>query len=101
MDLAHQHIVAELNRVAEDNRRMDEMERAATPLFYAALFAVAGLLFGTPAYFAGKHTAMKECPAANQGQRLIYTEQRKDGALCHYSSGWNLHGRSRVTRRAG
>src|SRR5574340_1163949 len=101
MDLAHQHIAAELNRAAEDARAMDDMEREATPLFLAVLFILAGLVLGVPLYFAGQKSTMKECLPVNHGERLIYSEQRADGTtLCNYSSGWNLYGRTKVSRVA-
>lgn len=53
MSLAHQHIVHKLNRRAEverENARMDEIERRATPLFYAVFgIAAAALLWALTA----------------------------------------------------
>lgn len=50
MSLAHQHIVHKLNRRAEverENARMDEIERHATPLFYAVMAVAAAVLLWT------------------------------------------------------
>jgi hypothetical protein len=44
MSLSHQYIVYKLNRRAEverENARMDELEKAATPFFYAVFIVVA------------------------------------------------------------
>ncbi len=50
MSLAHQHIVHKLNRRAEverENARMDEIERRATPLFYAVMAVAAAVMLWT------------------------------------------------------
>lgn len=46
MDLAHQHIASKLNRIAEDKRRMDQIERASIPLFFLVCITVSGVVFG-------------------------------------------------------
>lgn len=101
--LAHQHIAHKLNRSDAANIEtvlINEMERAITPLFLAIMFVLAGLVFGAPLYFVGHAAAMKECPPAQHGERLISSEQRKDGTVCNYSTGWNLYGRNKVSRNA-
>lgn len=48
--LAHQHIVHKLNRRAEverENARMDDIERRATPLFYAVFGIAAAVMLWT------------------------------------------------------
>lgn len=47
MTFAHQHIASRINRAAEierENARMAEIERAATPLFYAVFGIAAAVL---------------------------------------------------------
>lgn len=55
MSLAHQHIVARINRIAEierENQIMAEIERRATPLFYAvmAVVSIVALWIATAGY---------------------------------------------------
>lgn len=50
MTFSHQHIVRKLNSRAEielENVRMDEIERAATPLFYAVMAVAAAVMLWT------------------------------------------------------
>lgn len=50
MTLDHQHIVHKLNRRAEverENARMDDIERRATPLFYAVMAVAAAVMLWT------------------------------------------------------
>jgi cell division protein FtsB len=50
MSLAHQHIIHKLNRRAEverENARMDDIERRATPLFYAVMAVAVAVMLWT------------------------------------------------------
>lgn len=50
MTLANQHIAHKLNRRAEverENARMDDIERRATPLFYAVMAVAAAVMLWT------------------------------------------------------
>lgn len=69
MSLAHQNIVHKLNRCAEverENQRMDEIERRATPLFYAVMLAAVGMVGGIliDEYAAAKHAGSEKTASA-------------------------------------
>lgn len=106
MTLTHQPIANKLNRRAEvdrENASMDEIERRATPLFYAMMLIAAVVMlvmFGIQTYSAGRDAATKICPPAQAGEKLLYSTQLSNGTVCHYSTGWNAYGRNKIVRNA-
>ena len=48
---------------------------------------------GLMVYAAGREAMRRECPPAQQGERLLRSEQRTNSTICTYASGWNGYGR--------
>lgn len=48
---------------------------------------------------AGKKAALRECPAAQQGERLLSSQQMPIGLLCTYAGGWNGYGHTITVRK--
>lgn len=67
---------------------------------WLALAIVTGLLstLSVYVYDAGYNAAQRECPPAQQDQRLLHSEQTTSALLCHYASDWDGYGR-RITVR--
>lgn len=57
-----------------------------------------GIAFGMMTFAVGKKAALRECPAAQQGERLLASEQRADATLCTYADGWNGYGHKITVR---
>lgn len=68
-------------------------------LFVVTLTVVCFTL-GNLIYHAGRLAAVRECPAVQQGERLILSEQGKNGTICTYAGGWNSYGKTTRKRHA-
>lgn len=66
-----------------------------------ALILIAAVGAGLPAYLYGRITIARECPQRQQGEKLLYSEQRLDQTRCAYASGWDGHGSTIKRRGAG
>lgn len=53
-------------------------------LSFAVSFVIA---LGMGLYAAGRATAMRECPPAQHGERLLSSEQHPNETVCIYASG--------------
>lgn len=89
---------------AASRAAIDELERRSAPLLWAVgLIALAAAL-GLSAYKAGLGKgytqAQRECPQAQQGERLLSSEQRADGVVCRYAASGTEYGRKLASRRA-
>ena len=83
---------------AANRSAIDELEKRSAPLLWAVgLIAIAAAL-GLSMYTAGHTAALRECPPVQQGERLLSSEQRADGAVCRYAKGMADYGH-KVTRR--
>ena len=83
---------------AASRAAIDELEKRSAPLLWAVgLIAIAAAL-GLSMYQAGHQAALRECPPVQQGERLLSSEQRADGALCRYAQGYADYGH-KITRR--
>lgn len=51
----HQHIANKLNRIAEDTRRMDEIECEALLMLFVVCVALAGLVIGAAIEYYADH----------------------------------------------
>lgn len=65
----------------------------------ALLFATGCAAAAALAFDAGKLASRRECPAAQQGAKLLYSEQRATGTVCTYASGWEGYGRRLERKR--
>ncbi|HEU0283360.1 MAG TPA: hypothetical protein VFQ99_06210 [Gallionella sp.] len=54
---------------------------------------------GTMVFDAGKKAALRECPPAQHGERLLTSEQRANSTIYTYASGWNGYGRTIKERK--
>lgn len=85
-------------RKAANRATIEELERRSAPLLWAVgLIAIAAAL-GLSMYQAGHQAALRECPPVQQGERLLSSEQRADGAVCRYAESAADYGH-KVTRR--
>lgn len=82
----------------------EAQERRSAPLLWAVgLIAITAAL-GLGSYKAGKDEgvalAQRQCPEAQQGERLLSSEQRADGVVCRYAASGTEYGRKVASRRA-
>lgn len=88
---------AQQQRAAQD-AAIKRLEKRSAPLLWLVLLATAAAVLGISIYQAGHASALRECPPAQHGERLLSSEQRPDGALCRYAAVGEDYGR-KVTRR--
>lgn len=93
---------------AANRAALEEIERRSAPLLWAiGLIALAAAL-GLSSYKAGLEVgfgegytrALRECPPAQHGERLLSSEQRADGVVCRYAASGTEYGRKLASRRA-
>jgi len=85
---------------AANRSAIDELEKRSAPLLWAVgLIAIAAAL-GLSMYSAGHTAALRECPPVQQGERLLSSEQRADGAVCRYAASVADYGRKIKSRKA-
>jgi len=84
---------------AANRATIEELEKRRAPLLWAVgLIAIAAAL-GLSMYTAGHTAALRECPPVQQGERLLSSEQRADGALCRYAESAANYGRKIKSRK--
>lgn len=84
---------------AANRAAIEEIERRSAPLLWAVgLIAIAAAL-GLSMYQAGFTAALRECPPVLQGERLLSSEQRADGAVCRYAESAADYGRKIKSRK--
>lgn len=91
MDLAHQRIAAELNRAADDARAMDDIEREATPLFYAVMAIIAAVVLwvATAEYRDVAQHKLDTMADKQQYQRMSDALARcANGEAVKFDDGW-------------
>lgn len=54
---------------------------------------------GVMTFAAGKKAALRECPPAQQGERLLASQQMPSGLLFTYAGGWNGYGHNIIVRK--
>lgn len=57
------------------------------------------ITLGMMVFDAGKKAALRECPSAQQGERLLSSQQMPSGLLCTYAGGWNGYGHNIIVRK--
>lgn len=67
------------------------MKLLATALFIGLLASLSVFV-----YDAGYNASRRECPPAQQDQRLLRSEQMPGALLCYYATYWEGYGR-RIT----
>lgn len=76
----------QLRREAE-NAAIDDMEKRAAPLFWIVMIAASIVLIWLRAYDTGRQSMQRVCPEAQQGERLLSSEQQPGKTVCHYAEG--------------
>lgn len=89
----------QLQRDAE-NAAMAAHEKRLAPLFWLVFAAAAAVLIGYRIYDAGRAAAQHECPPAQQGERLLSIEQRREMTVCYYAAGSASYGHTVKQRKA-
>jgi len=57
------------------------------------------VILGMMTFDAGKKAALRECPTAQQGERLLHSQQMPRGLLCTYAGGWDGYGHNIIVRK--
>jgi hypothetical protein len=84
---------------AANRATLDELERRSAPLLWAVGLTAIAAALGLSMYTAGHTAALRECPPVQQGERLLSSEQRADGAVCRYAENWADYGRKVKSRK--
>lgn len=96
--LDHASRIRAQQRKAASRAAIDELEKRSAPLLWSVGLIAIAVALGLSLYQAGHQAALRECPPVQQGERLLSSEQRADGALCRYAASAADYGR-KVTRR--
>ena len=94
-----QRINAQQQR-ATKRAAIEDLEKRSAPLLWAVGLTAIAAALGLSLYSAGHKSALRECPPVQQGERLLSSEQRADGAVCRYAEGMADYGHKVTRRRA-
>lgn len=86
-------------RKAANRATIEELEKRSAPLLWAVGLLAIAVALGLSIYTAGHASALRECPPVQQGERLLSSEQRADGALCRYAEISADYGRKIKSRK--
>lgn len=86
-------------RKAASRAAINELERRSAPLLWAVGLTAIAAALGLSLYQAGHQAALRQCPPVQQGERLLSSEQRADGAVCRYAASAADYGRKVKSRK--
>lgn len=89
---------AQQHRAAQD-AAIRRLEKRSAPLLWAVGLTAIAFALGLSLYQAGHAAALRECPPEQQGERLLSSEQRADGAVCRYAETAYHYGRKINSRK--
>jgi len=82
-------------RLRERNQQAaNDPEKLLAILFWAVGLAGAAAIAGWSIYEAGFAAALRSCPPAQYGERLMSLERHSDENVCFYANGWGTYGRT-------
>jgi len=95
----HAPRIRALQQRAAESAAIAELERRSAPLLWAVGLTAIAAALGMGLYQAGHKSALRECPPVQQGERLLSSEQRSDGAVCRYAEGMADYGHKIKSRK--